>query len=167
MDYKYISKYQQFSNERLQELKDIIIKNNSGDIDNIIEVGTKAGFVTLMLAAISKNVITIDEPAFWSPSVEDHIGRNNIHNVVIHNEKDRVLLLERELENKPEVIYIDSIPHEITPFISVIKKFQKKHTDYKSVTIVYRTETGFESEKLEAVNKTPKKKAAVKNSASG
>tara|TARA_Y100000592_G_C5415714_1_gene290502 strand:+ start:516 stop:1019 length:504 start_codon:yes stop_codon:yes gene_type:complete len=167
MDYKYISKYQQFSNDELKELENTIIKNHPDDIDNIIEVGTKAGFATLMLSSISKNVITVDEPAFWSPSVRDHLDLNKIHNVKVRNERDILTVLEQEIKNKPEVIYIDSVPNEITPFLNVVKKFQKTASDYKSVTIVYRTEDGFESEKLEAVKKTPKKKAAVQDSVSG
>ena len=167
MDYKYISKYQQFSNDELKELENTIINNHPDDIDNIIEVGTKAGFATLMLSSISKNVITVDEPAFWSPSVRDHLDLNKIHNVKVRNEQDILTVLEQEIKNKPEVIYIDSVPNEITPFLNVVKKFQKTASDYKSVTIVYRTETGFESEKLEAVKKTPKKKPAVADSVSG
>ena len=167
MDYKYISKYQQFSNDELKELENTIINNHPDDIDNIIEVGTKAGFATLMLSSISKNVITVDEPAFWSPSVRDHLDLNKIHNVKVRNEQDILTVLEQEIKNKPEVIYIDSVPNEITPFLNVVKKFQKTASDYKSVTIVYRTETGFESEKLEAVKKTPKKKPAVQYSVSG
>ncbi len=167
MDYKYISKYQQFSNDELKELENTIINNHPDDIDNIIEVGTKAGFATLMLSSISKNVITVDEPAFWSPSVRDHLDLNKIHNVKVRNEQDILTVLEQEIKNKPEVIYIDSVPNEITPFLNVVKKFQKTASDYKSVTIVYRTETGFESEKLEAVKKTPKKKPAVQDSVSG
>ena len=167
MDYKYISKYQQFSNDELKELENTIINNHPDDIDNIIEVGTKAGFATLMLSSISKNVITVDEPAFWSPSVRDHLDLNKIHNVKVRNEQDILTVLEQEIKNKPEVIYIDSVPNEITPFLNVVKKFQKTASDYKSVTIVYRTETGFESEKLEVVKKTPKKKPAVADSVSG
>tara|TARA_R100000808_G_C2154475_1_gene165433 strand:- start:3192 stop:3695 length:504 start_codon:yes stop_codon:yes gene_type:complete len=167
MDYKYISKYQQFSNDELKELENTIIKNHPDDIDNIIEVGTKAGFATLMLSSISKNVITVDEPAFWSPSVRDHLDLNKIHNVKVRNERDILTVLEQEIKNKPEVIYIDSVPNEITPFLNVVKKFQKTASDYKSVTIVYRTEDGFESEKLEAFKKTPKKKPAAEDSVSG
>tara|TARA_R100000008_G_scaffold53844_1_gene32761 strand:- start:423 stop:926 length:504 start_codon:yes stop_codon:yes gene_type:complete len=167
MDYKYISKYQQFSNDELKELENTIIKNHPDDIDNIIEVGTKAGFATLMLSSISKNVITVDEPAFWSPSVRDHLDLNKIRNVRVRNEQDILTVLEQEIKNKPEVIYIDSVPNEITPFLNVVKKFQKTASDYKSVTIVYRTEDGFESEKLETIKKTPKKKPAAEDSVSG
>ena len=99
MDYKYISKYQQFSNDELKELENTIIKNHPDDIDNIIEVGTKAGFATLMLSSISKNVITVDEPAFWSPSVRDHLDLNKIRNVRVRNEQDILTVLEQEIKN--------------------------------------------------------------------
>ncbi len=104
MNYKYISKYQQFSNEDLKELENTIIKSHPKNIDNIIEVGTKAGFATLMLSSISKNVITLDEPAFWSPSVKDHLSLNNINNVKVRNDEDILTILEQEIGNKPEVI---------------------------------------------------------------
>ena len=41
MEHKYISKYQQFSNDDLKELENTIIKNHPNNIDNIIEVGRK------------------------------------------------------------------------------------------------------------------------------
>ena len=168
MEHKYISKYQQFSNDDLKELKNTIIKNHPNNIDNIIEVGTKAGFATLMLSSISKNVVTLDEPAFWSPSVNDHLHLNHINNVRVRNDKNVLSVLEQEIKtNKPEVVYIDYIPNEVSPFLNVIKKFQKTATDYKTVTIIYRTESGFESETIEATKKITKKKAAVVASVSG
>ena len=148
MEHKYISKYQQFSNDDLKELENTIIKNHPNNIDNIIEVGTKAGFATLMLSSISKNVVTLDEPAFWSPSVNDHLHLNHINNVRVRNDKNVLSVLEQE-------------------FLNVIKKFQKTATDYKTVTIIYRTESGFESETIEATKKITKKKAAVEASVSG
>jgi PleD family two-component response regulator len=167
MNYKYISKYQQFSNEDLKELENTIIKSHPKSIDNIIEVGTKAGFATLMLSSISKNVITLDEPAFWSPSVKDHLSLNNINNVKVRNDEDILTILEQEIGNKPEVIYIDYTPNEITPFLNIVKKFQKSDSNYKIVTIIYRTETGFESETIEATKRTPKKKPVAQESVSG
>ena len=168
MEHKYISKYQQFSNDDLKELKNTIIKNHPNNIDNIIEVGTKAGFATLMLSNLSKNVVTLDEPAFWSPSIKDHLHLNHISNVSVCVDNDVLSVLERQIKNnKPEVVYIDSFPNEITPFLNVIKKSQKNATDYKTVTIIYRTENGFESETIEETKKTTKKKPAVETSVSG
>lgn len=168
MEHKYISKYQQFSNDDLKELKNTIIKKHPNNINNIIEVGTKAGFATLMLSNLSKNVVTLDEPAFWSPSVRDHLDLNHINNVRVCIDNNVLSVLEQQIkDNKPEVVYIDSVPNEITPFLNVIKKFQKTATDYKVVTIIYRTESGFESETIEATKKTTKKKPAVEASVSG
>ena len=165
MEYKYISKYQQFSTDDLKELENTIIKNNPKDIDNIIEVGTKAGFATLMLSGLSKKVITIDESAVWSPSIKDHLEMNNIRNVKIRNDKDLLKLFEEEIVNKPEVVYIDA--DQINPYRDLIKKFQKGNSDYKSVTIVYRTGGGFETEVIEPVKKITKKKLPDAVSVSG
>ena len=107
MEHKYISKYQQFSNDDLKELKNTIIKNHPKNIDNIIEIGTKAGFATLMLSGLSKQVITLDESSFWSPSVRDHLELNHINNVKVRNDKDILTLLKEEMVNKPEIVFID------------------------------------------------------------
>jgi hypothetical protein len=167
MEHKYISKYQQFSNDELRELKNTIIKNHPNNIDNIIEIGTKAGFATLMLSDLSKKVITLDENSFWSPSVKDHLELNHIKNVKIRNDKSILTLLKEEMINKPEVVFID-IEHEQGPghYRDFIKKFQKNNSDYKSVTIVYRTIEGFEAE-ISSAKKTIKKKTPTEVSVSG
>jgi 16S rRNA A1518/A1519 N6-dimethyltransferase RsmA/KsgA/DIM1 with predicted DNA glycosylase/AP lyase activity len=168
MEHKYISKYQQFSNDDLKELKNTIIKNHPNNIDNIIEIGTKAGFATLMLSELSKKVITLDEGSFWSPSVKDHLELNHINNVKVRNDKDILSLLKEEIVNKPEVVFID-IEHEqvFESSRDLIKKFQKNNSDYKSVTIVFRTIEGFETEVIDTQKKTIKKKTPTEVSVSG
>lgn len=162
MEHKYISNYQQFSTEDLKELEDTIIKSHPDNIDNIIEIGTKAGFATLMLSGLSKRVITLDQSAFWSPSAKDHLEMNHINNVKIRNDKDILSLLEEEMVNKPEIVYIDGdqidYSWDSNPLANIIKKFQKGSSDYKSVTIVYRTAEGFETEVVAAPKKITKKK---------
>ena len=171
MEHKYISKYQQFSNDDLNELKNTIIKNHPKNIDNIIEIGTKAGFATLMLSGLSKRVITLDESSFWSPSAKDHLEMNHINNVKVRTDKDILTLLEEEMVNKPEVVFIDedqlNYSWDSNPLANIIKKFQKGSSDYKSVTIVYRTAKGFETEVVAAPKKTTKKKTPAEISVSG
>ena len=45
MDYKYISKYQQFSNDELKELENTIINNHPDDIDNIISTQISGKYI--------------------------------------------------------------------------------------------------------------------------
>jgi len=171
MEHKYISKYQQFSNDDLKELENTIIKNHPKNIDNIIEIGTKAGFATLMLSGLSKQVITLDEASFWSPSINDHLELNKINNVKIRNDKDVLTLLKEEIVNNPEVVYIDRErgDHDqlFEDYRNLIKKFQKSKSDYKSVTIIYRTTDGFETETIETQKKSIKKKTPPEVSVSG
>ena len=171
MEHKYISKYQQFSNDDLVDLKNIIIKSHPNNIDNIIEIGTKAGFATLMLSGLSKQVITLDEAAFWSPSIKDHLELNKINNVKIRNDKDVLTLLKEEIVNNPEIVYIDRERggHDqlFEDYFNLIKKFQKSNSNYKSVTIIYRTTDGFETETIETQKKPIKKKTPAEVSVSG
>ena len=101
---------------QIKELKELI-KNKKAK--SIMEIGTYAGQVTLMLAEVADTVKTIDYNQFHSPSVTDHLQLNTIRNVDFYGGDDLKTLFERHYNNTIDLIYIDRDmnPSDITPYI--------------------------------------------------
>ena len=101
---------------QIKELKELI-KNKKAK--SIMEIGTYAGQVTLMLAEVADTVRTIDYNQFHSPSVTDHLQLNTIRNVDFYGGDDLKTLFERHYNNTIDLIYIDRDmnPSDITPYI--------------------------------------------------
>ena len=101
---------------QIKELKELI-KNKKAK--SIMEIGTYAGQVTLMLAEVADTVRTIDYNQFHSPSVTDHLQLNTIRNVDFYGGEDLKTLFELHYNNTIDLIYIDRdmSPSDITPYI--------------------------------------------------
>jgi predicted O-methyltransferase YrrM len=118
---------------QIKELKELIKKKKA---KSIMEIGTYAGQVTLMLAEVADTVKTIDYDQFHSPSVTDHLQMNTIRNVDFHGGDSLRTLFELHYNNTIDLIYIDRDmePSDITPYIKknqsgdvvIIKREQDK-----------------------------------------
>ena len=161
MKYKYISNYKQFEDEEVEALKTIIEKKKNKDCNNILEVGTKAGLVTMMLSDLSEKVTSIDNEVFWSPSTRDHLALNIIHNVNYYQTDNVAKKVEETIGDKPEVIYMDTPELSKSKVIDLVKNTQKKFSDYKSVLLISRNEGKFDVEVIEEQKKTTRKKQSV------
>jgi len=116
MAYKYISNFRHMDEWQIKELKELIKKKKA---KSIMEIGTYAGQVTLMLAEVADTVRTIDYDQFHSPSVTDHLQMNTIRNVDFHGGDNLRTLFEHHYNNTIDLIYIDRDmnPSDITPHI--------------------------------------------------
>ena len=123
----YLNKYRHITEEAEKSLyslvKDLISKNTT----NILEVGTMAGQVTVILAgaAAEKNesvhVISIDQNYdTFSPTAAESLEANNLSNCSFESDK----LEERFEENivKANIIYIDRFHNKIDSKMDLIKK---------------------------------------------
>lgn len=119
--------------QQINDLKEIIKKKKA---KSIMEIGTYAGQVTLMLAEVADTVMTIDYNQFHSPSVTDHLQLNTIRNVDFYGGDDLKALFEHHYNNTIDLIYIDRDMEasDIMPYIQknqsgdvvIIKREQDK-----------------------------------------
>ena len=123
----YLNKFAQLSEDAANSLYDLIKDMINNNTTNILEVGTYAGQATVQLcgAANEKSqtvqVISIDDNNdTFSPSAEDSLKANNLHNYSIQSGD----IEEKFEENivKANIIYIDRFHEEIAAKIEVIKK---------------------------------------------
>ena len=123
----YLNKYKQISDEAEKSLyslvKDLINKNTT----NILEVGTMAGQVTVLLAAAaaeknaSVRILSIDQNYDgFSPTAEESLKVNNLFNCSF--ESDRLEERFEESTVKANIIYIDRFHDKIDSKINIIKK---------------------------------------------
>ena len=123
----YLNRFKQISDEAADSIyslvKDMINKNTT----NILEVGTYAGQVTVLLAAAAKekspsvNVISIDENNdTFSPTAQESLKVSNLFNTSVESGE-----LDRKFEEnivKANIIYIDRFHDEIESKMEIIKK---------------------------------------------
>ena len=123
----YLNRFKQISDEAANSIyslvKDMINKNTT----NILEVGTYAGQVTVLLAAAAKeksasvNVISIDENNdTFSPTAQESLKISNLFNTSVESGD-----LDRKFEEnivKANIIYIDRFHDEIESKMEIIKK---------------------------------------------
>ena len=134
----YLNKYRHITEEAEKSLyslvKDLIDKNTT----NILEVGTMAGQVTVILAtaAAEKNesvkVISIDQNYdTFSPTAAESLQVNNLTNCSFESDK----LEERFKDNiaNANIIYIDRFHDKISSKMDLIKKSVTKPTK-----VIYR-----------------------------
>ena len=123
----YLNKYRHITEEAEKSLyslvKDLINKNTT----NILEVGTMAGQVTVILAAAaaekneSTNIISIDQNYdTFSPTAAESLQVNNLTNCSFESDK-----LEERFEDNianANIIYIDRFHDKIDKKMELIKK---------------------------------------------
>ena len=123
----YLNRFKQISDEAAKSIyslvKDMINKNTT----NILEVGTYAGQVTVLLAAAAKeesasvNVISIDENNdTFSPTAQESLKVSNLFNTSVESGD-----LDRRFEEnivRANIIYIDRFHDEIEAKMELIKK---------------------------------------------
>ena len=75
--YKFISNLKQLDQEKM-ELLDGLLKTQASQCTKAFEVGTYAGYVTLLLGGHIGNITTIDYDQFVSPNVDEHKKLNSM-----------------------------------------------------------------------------------------
>jgi len=153
MGYKYVSNFRHMDEWQIKELKELIKDKKAR---SVMEIGTYAGQVTLMLAEVAEKVKTIDYNQFHSPSVTDHLEMNTIRNVVFHGGDDLKTLFEDHFNSNIDLVYIDRDvePKDIT---SYIKKNQSG-----DVVIIKREQDKFAVENVPLKPPTKRKSKADK-----
>tara|TARA_R110000744_G_scaffold173734_1_gene292462 strand:- start:7850 stop:8353 length:504 start_codon:yes stop_codon:yes gene_type:complete len=130
--HEYISNYRQVTDEQAQVIVDKVVAIKG---KNILEIDHCAGFLTLRFSEVCDKVTAIDRNHnFFSPSLQDHVLRNNIsniHHMIVESE----YMWLKENNNKFDVIYIHDIDTNIS---DLIKNLEKDTTVAKRV--IYRVE---------------------------
>ena len=166
--HKFISDLRQLDQERVEEL-DKLLQKETSKCSKVFEVGTYAGYVTLMLGGYIADVTTIDYDHFVSPDIDDHKRINSMNFIDRYTGPDLVELFDKHFTNDFDFVYIHrDIPSNI--FIDKIKKAQTKN-----VLVISYEDEKFTVTKLQApkrsVNKskteekvTPTKRQKTANS---
>ena len=123
----YLNRFKQISDEAADSLYNLVRDMINKNTTNILEVGTYAGQVTVLLAAAaneklsSVKVISIDENNdTFSPTAQESLKVSNLFNTSVESGE-----LDRRFEEnivKANIIYIDRFHDEIESKMEIIKK---------------------------------------------
>ena len=142
-NYKFISNLKQLDQERIEEL-DNLLRKETPKCSKVFEVGTYAGYVTLMLGGYIADVTTIDYDQFVSPDIDDHKRINSMNFIDRYTGPDLVELFDKHFTNDFDFVYIHrDIPSHV--FIDKIKKAQTR-----DVTVICYEDQKFTVTKLQA-----------------
>tara|TARA_R110000824_G_scaffold4983_10_gene23377 strand:+ start:2282 stop:2812 length:531 start_codon:yes stop_codon:yes gene_type:complete len=117
--HEYINKYRQVNEKQILSIIDKVkeVKNN-----NILDVGCRAGLLSLMFSEICENVAAIeDNKIFLSPDLKDHILSNKIDNIVIVK-NDLVSSWVKQYHNNYDIIYIEDVDGGVDMMVKYIKE---------------------------------------------
>jgi len=149
-DYKFISSLKQLSQEKIDELEKVLIEN-AKNTKKAFEVGTYAGYVSLLLAGHTGSLTTVDYDQFVSPNIDDHKKLNSMHFIDRYTGSDLVELFDKHFDNSYDLLYIQ---RDIDAYIIVDRA--KKVITKEVVVISYEDDT-FKIEKIKPVKKITKK----------
>tara|TARA_Y100000114_G_C11565194_1_gene233694 strand:+ start:56 stop:565 length:510 start_codon:yes stop_codon:yes gene_type:complete len=149
--YDYISNLKQLEQHEMEELISIMEKNSS-KINKAFEIGTYAGYVTLLLGGYTGNVTTIDYNEFVSPDINDNKRRNAMDFINEYTGPNLIKLFDEHFNDEYDFVYIHR-DVSLDEIIGKIKKIQKK-----DVLVVCYDKKGFIIKKLEAPKRTQPKK---------
>ena len=123
----YLNRFKQISDEAADSLYNLVRDMINKNTTNILEVGTYAGQVTVLLAGAaneklsSVKVISIDENNdTFSPSAQESLKVSNLFNTSVESGD-----LDRKFEEnivRANIIYIDRFHDEIESKMEIIKK---------------------------------------------
>ena len=123
----YLNRFKQISDEAADSLYNLVRDMINKNTTNILEVGTYAGQVTVLLAGAaneklsSAKVISIDENNdTFSPTAQESLKVSNLFNTSVEFGE-----LDRKFEEnivKANIIYIDRFHDEIESKMEIIKK---------------------------------------------
>ena len=174
MGYKFVGFGQAFTDEKLEELKGIIKDKNPDEINNIVELGTQNGFASILLADLSKDLKSLDYNVWYVHDAREQLNANNLDNVMLYVADDLLDEFKKSITSNPEVVYIDllkarertigeKVPENVDPFITELKKYQQKTSDYKKVTVIQKVDDEFVVEVIQENKRSSKKKVAEKS----
>ena len=149
-DYKFISSLKQLSQEKIDELEKVLIEN-AKNTKKAFEVGTYAGYVSLLLAGHTGSLTTVDYDQFVSPNIDDHKKLNSMHFIDRYTGSDLVELFDKHFDSSYDLLYIQ---RDIDAYVIVDRA--KKVITKEVVVISYEDDT-FKIEKIKPVKKTTKK----------
>ena len=148
--HKFISNLKQLDQEKI-ELLDGLLKTQASQCTKAFEIGTYAGYVTLLLGGHIGNITTIDYDQFVSPNVDEHKKINSMHFIDRYTGPDLVELFDKHFTNDFDFVYIHrDIPSNI--FIDKIKKAQTKN-----VLVISYEDEKFTVTKLQAPKRSVNK----------
>lgn len=149
-DYKFISSLKQLSQEKIDELEKVLIEN-AKNTKKAFEVGTYAGYVSLLLAGHTGSLTTVDYDQFVSPNIDDHKKLNSMHFIDRYTGSDLVELFDKHFDSSYDLLYIQ---RDIDAYVIVDRA--KKVITKEVVVISYEDDT-FKIEKIKPVKKITKK----------
>jgi len=149
MSYKhrFISNLKQLDQERIEEL-DRLLQKEILKCSKVFEVGTYAGYVTLMLGGYVADVTTIDYDQFVSPNIDDHKKINSMNFIDRYTGPDLVELFDKHFTNDFDFVYI----HRDISSNILIDRIKKVQT--RDVTVVCYEDEKFTVTKLQAPKRT-------------
>ena len=149
-NYKFISNLKQLDQEKVEEL-DRLLEKEASKCTKVFEVGTYAGYVTLLLGGYVADVTTIDYDHFVSPDIDEHKKINSMHFIDRYTGPDLVELFDKHFTNDFDFVYIHrDIPSNI--FIDKIKKAQTRN-----VLVISYEDEKFTVTKLQAPKRSVNK----------
>jgi|TARA_B100002019_G_C21263577_1_gene598100 hypothetical protein len=123
-NYKFISNLKQLDQETIEEL-DKLLEKEASKCTKAFEVGTYAGYVTLLLGGYTGDITTIDYDHFVSPNIDDHKKINSMHFVDRYTGPDLVELFDKHFTGDFDLVYLHrDVPSQI--IIDRVKKAQIK-----------------------------------------
>ena len=146
-NYKFISNLKQLDQEKTEEL-DRLLEKEASKCTKVFEVGTYAGYVTLLLGGYVSDVTTIDYDHFVSPNIDEHKQLNSMHFIDRYTGPDLIELFDKHFTNDFDFVYIHrDVPSEI--IIDRIKKIQTRN-----VLVISYEDEKFTVTKLQAPKRT-------------
>ena len=121
-NYKFISNLKQLDQEKM-ELLDGLLKTQASQCTKAFEIGTYAGYVTLLLGGHIGNITTIDYDQFVSPNVDEHKKLNSMHFIESYTGPSLLEVFDKHFTNDYDLVYMHrDISSQI--IINKIKKIQ-------------------------------------------
>ena len=146
-NYKFISNLKQLDQEKTEEL-DKLLEKEASKCKKVFEVGTYAGYVTLLLGGYVADVTTIDYDHFVSPDIDEHKKINSMYFIDRYTGPDLIELFDKHFTNDFDFVYIHrDVPSEI--IIDRIKKIQTRN-----VLVISYEDEKFTVTKLQAPKRT-------------
>ena len=158
-NYEFISNLKQIDQDSIEELDRILLKNAKKS-KKVLEIGTYAGYVTLLLAGHTENVTTIDYDKFVSPSIDDHIRLNSLYCIKSYKGDDLIRMFDYHCDDSYDIVYVGR-----PVSVDEVKALAAKKTKNELLIISYKESGSFDIHKIEPVVETVKKTTRKTNKA--
>ena len=141
--HKFISNLKQLDQEKI-ELLDGLLKTQASQCTKAFEVGTYAGYVTLLLGGYIGNVTTIDYDQFVSPNIDEHKKLNSMNFIERYTGPDLLETFDKHFTSDFDLVYM----HRDVSSQIIINKIKKIQTN--DVLFICYEDDKFTVNKLQA-----------------